>query len=60
MNYNNPTMADDSQYLSLRQSLKDSKKKNREQSKRARQLLAAVSTKLQEKENELVQVCSIS
>ena len=43
-------------YVEARRRYKDARLKNREQSKRARQLLAAVALRLQEKEQELVQV----
>ena len=44
------------QYMEAKQLLRESKRKNREQSKRARQLMAAVAAKLQEKEEEIVEV----
>ena len=41
-------------------SYKEAKNKNREQSRKARQLLAAVAAKLQEKEEEIIEVRSIN
>lgn len=43
-------------YMDAKSGYRDIKRKNREQTKRARQLLAAVTAKLQEKESELQQV----
>ena len=43
-------------YADARRRYKEARMRNREQSKRARQLLAAVAHRLQEKEQELVKV----
>ena len=43
-------------FLETRQSLKDARRKSREQSRKARQLLAAVASKIDEKEGEMERV----
>ena len=45
--------------MELRQNYKEAKQKNREQSRKARQLLAAVTAKLQEKEDEVNKVSGL-
>ncbi len=51
-----PSVDWQAKYLEAWQSYRDARKKNREQSRRARQLMAAVAAKLQQKEEEMAEV----
>lgn len=49
----------ESKFFETRAALKDTKRKNREQARKARQLVTAVAAKIEEKDEEMERVCQI-